>query len=97
MLSAAKRVAPGKNVITDEALKERNKMRRYFALSVLFRLLLRTRGDALRFAQRLPLAIIFRTFGAALAFIFRAVGAPDTNAGGPNHVAARSLQLEYGR
>ena len=83
-------------------------MRRYFALSVLFRLLLRTRGDALRFAQRLPLAIIFRTFGAALAFIFRtfgaalafifrAVGAPDTNAGGPNHVAARSLQLEYGR
>jgi len=48
-----------------EALKERNNVtmlsRTFSALSILF---LPTRGNALRSAQRLPLAIIFRAFGA---------------------------------
>jgi len=54
-----------------EALKERNKADiSHFQCSIqLFQL---TRGDALRSAQRLPLATIFRAFGACpLATISR--------------------------
>src|ERR1051325_7799265 len=47
-----------------EALKERNKLRLIFrTFSALFKLFLVTRGDALRCASRLPLAIILRAFG----------------------------------
>src|SRR6476619_560664 len=67
--SEAKRVAPGDRINKKPlALKGRNTV-------VLFRpfrprrfALFATRGDALRFASRLP-----------LAFIFRAVGAPPQN------------------
>src|SRR5690242_4183708 len=64
-----------------QALKERNTRSdiSHFQCSIqnLFWL---TRGDALRSAQRLPLAILFRAFGAALfrafgAALFRAFGA----------------------
>jgi len=48
------------------ALKERNNLRSYFALSVLnLKFFILTRGVAPRFARRLPLAIISRAFGAA--------------------------------
>ena len=49
------------------ALKVRNIVASYHALSELHGLLcFVTRGDAPRFARRLPLAIIFRAFGAAI-------------------------------
>jgi hypothetical protein len=51
-----------KQLVDREALKVRNIFRTF---SDLFNLFLKTGGDALRFAQRLPLAIIFRAFGAA--------------------------------
>jgi len=41
-----------------------------------FKSLLLTRGDALRSAQRLPLAIIFRALGAAPPIGFRFRGKP---------------------
>ena len=40
---------------------------KFRAFSALFDLFFRTRGDALRSAQRLPLTIIFRAFGAAVS------------------------------
>ena len=50
--------------MTAKALKERNIAVIFRTFSALFNLFLLTRGDALRSAQRLPLAIIFRAFGA---------------------------------
>ena len=61
-----RRVAPGRNPKDVKALKERNKRRCYFALSVLPQFIFITRGDAFRFASRLPLDIIFRAFVALL-------------------------------
>ena len=57
----------GKKHNEREALKERNNYQRYFALSVLSSI---TRGDALRVAQRLPLAFIFCAFGAPQTDLF---------------------------
>jgi len=73
-LSAAKRVAPGPSTNRRES-PERGGIRRpvYFGLSGLASLfVVVTRGDALRCAQRLPLAIIFRAFGASqIGFVER--------------------------
>ena len=55
----------GKSKKQDQGLKVRNKLPPYYALSGLEHIFyFVTRGDALRFAARLPLAIIFRAFGA---------------------------------
>ncbi len=47
-----------------EALKERNTSVIFRTFSAPSKFTTATRGDALRSAQRLPLAIIFRAFGA---------------------------------
>ena len=67
-LSRAKRVAPGSIDNDAAALKERKKSLNRISIcrtfSARFKFLRLTRGDALRSAQRLPLATIFRAFGA---------------------------------
>ncbi len=65
---AARGASPlDRRITNSEALKERNngglKFRTFSALSFLFLL---TRGDVLRFATHLPLAIILRAFGAGV-------------------------------
>jgi hypothetical protein len=63
--SEAERVAPGRKESMKRALKVRNIIVSYCALSELqVPLFLLPRGDASRFARRLPLAVIFRAFGA---------------------------------
>jgi hypothetical protein len=61
---AAKRSASPLVEEATEARPEGPKYRSYYALSGLGRFDFVTRGDALRFASRLPLAVIFRAFGA---------------------------------
>ena len=52
------------------ALKVRNINAGYYALSELRSHYFLPRGDAPRLARRLPLAVIFRAFGAARKFWF---------------------------
>jgi hypothetical protein len=74
VLSEARHVAPGRiNPDFSRALKERVnrvQMEVHPAPSALLSVLPNsgTRGDVLRFAQHLPLAITFRAFGAPNAF-----------------------------
>jgi hypothetical protein len=61
--SEAQRVAPGKRKQSGPALKARN-TRDISAFQALSNRAYRTRGDVPRFARHLPLAFIFRAFGA---------------------------------
>src|SRR6202008_1575016 len=74
--SEAERVAPGNESKFGPALKGRNTVALFRPFRPLPALLVPTRGDALRFASRLPLAFIFRAFGAVAAgFHVQHVGA----------------------
>jgi hypothetical protein len=62
------RVAPGKKDLDSKALKERNTRGDISHFQCSLKLILLTRGDAVRSAHRLPLAFIFRAFGAPLNY-----------------------------
>jgi hypothetical protein len=61
--SGAERVAPGERKRSDPALKARN-TRDISAFQALLIVHIATRGDVPRYARHLPLAFIFRAFGA---------------------------------
>ena len=63
-MSGAKRGAPGSVGHPFKSTEGARYGARYFALSELYSLSPLSRGDALRSAQCLPLALIFRAFGA---------------------------------
>jgi hypothetical protein len=67
------RVAPGERKRSDPALKARN-TRDISAFQALFdRAYRKTRGDVPRFARHLPLAFIFRAFGALFQLFVQSI------------------------